>query len=283
MRNSLYEELYRSFIAEIKEGRIPSGAKLPSVRKCAEEKGLSLNTVQKAYELLLEEGYIYAKEKSGYYVAEFEASFSSPLKQEKGSSVAKQEHKEEELINLSSNLVDTSAFPYSTLRQLYRETLSGRNNEILEKSGDHQGDYALRKAIAEFVYLHRGVDCTPDEVFIGNGSIYHLQLLASFFGKDAVFFMEDPGFTVSNRILSASNVEIVPVEMDEEGVDVRALRAYEGNRRAPLVLHATPSHEYPMGVTMSAPRRTSLLKWALEGEDRYIVEDDYDSDFRYNG
>lgn len=284
MRNALYEKIYQTLVGEIKTGRLPAGTKLPSIRKYSEENGISLNTVQSAYNLLLSEGYVYAREKSGYYVATFETSL---IEEREKPEVEKKEAVQAEempaLLDLSANLIDSSSFPYSTLRQLYREALSGRNNEILEKHGDNRGDEELRSAITRFVYQHRGVVCTPDQVVVGNGTLFHMEFLARLFGKEASFLMETPGFHSNLRILQNYGTKVQLVQMDEEGVSMEEVRALTSTKSGLEVLHVTPSHQYPKGITMSAPRRSSLLKWAYEEKNRYIIEDDYDSDFRYNG
>jgi len=282
MRNSLYEGLYSKFTDEIRTGRLKAGSKMPSVRRCAEENGVSKNTVLGAYSLLLSEGYISARERSGYYVAYFE----SPIPQIMPVSriaVKKKEETKAKVTDLSANLIDSTLFPYSTLRQLYRETLSGSNISILGQSGQNMGDEDIRLSISTYVYNHKGISCTPDQIIIGNGTSYHLQTLPSLFDKKPVFLMESPGFASTREIVADTGCEIKNISLDDEGASISDIRRKTASLSTDVLLHISPSHQYPMGSTMSAPRRAAVLDWAKAKSGRYVIEDDYDSDFRYNG
>ncbi|MBR1919627.1 MAG: PLP-dependent aminotransferase family protein [Spirochaetales bacterium] len=281
MRNSLYENLYRKIALDIRTGKLAADSKLPSIRGYADENGISRNTVLNAYNLLLLEGYIYSKEKSGFYVSHMEANpheKKSPVREE---SVERDE--EESLLDLSANLVDSSLFPYSTLRQLYREALSGSNISLLEMAGSFKGDEELRSSIAEFVYSHRGITCTPEQVVIGNGTSYHLQQIARLFEDRPVYIMERPGFQSTLEIVKDTGCQIIQIELDEAGLRADLLKRRTKEIQSTQLLHISPSHQFPMGTTMSAPRRSSILSWAYSKERRYVIEDDYDSDFRYIG
>lgn len=284
MRNSLYEQLYRKIANDIRTGNLKPNTKLPSVRKYADENAMSRNTVLGAYNLLLAEGYIYSKEKSGYYVAQLEQTLPQREKREIPRNLEPQENGKEDILDLSSNLVDSTLFPYSTLRQLYRETLSGKNIVLLEHSGSFQGDIELRSAIARYVYQHKGIECTPDQVIIGNGTSAHLQSLPRLFDSDVTFLMENPGFGGTNEIIRDMEKPIVQIPVDDEGASIQEIRnTTQKVCNGTVLLHISPSHQFPLGTTMTAPRRSSILKWAAEEPNRYIIEDDYDSDFRYNG
>lgn len=288
MRNSLYEQLYKKIANDIRTGVLKTDAKLPSIRKYAEENGISINTVIGAYNLLLAEGYIYAKDKSGYYVSQFEEAMPKP--QQKAQSLIepkesdKNTEKAETAMDLSANLVDSSLFPYSTLRQLYRETLSGNNITLLEHAGSFMGDEDLRASIAKYVYTHKGIVCTPKQVIIGNGTTYHLQILPRLFDKESVFLMESPGYAGSNDVIKDIGKPILQIPVDDEGASIQSIREVsKAISDRTVLLHISPSHQFPLGTTMTAPRRSSILKWANEAQNRFIIEDDYDSDFRYNG
>ncbi len=282
MREKLYENLYARFVEEIRTGTLKAQSKMPSIRRCAEEYGVSRNTVLGAYSLLLSEGYISCRERSGFYVAQFEAPIPSRL-----SSAPKPEPKSEDskkpATDLSANLVDSSLFPYSTLRQLYRETLSGSNISILEHSGNSMGDEDLRLSIASYVFNHKGIACTPEQIVIGNGTSFHLQSLPSLFSQMPTFLMESPGFLSTRDIVSDTGSGIIDIPLDGEGASIAEIRRRSASLDGTVLLHISPSHQYPMGTTMSAPRRAAILAWANAKAGRYIIEDDYDSDFRYNG
>lgn len=282
MRNSLYEGLYSKFTDEIRTGRLKAGSRMPSVRRCAEENGVSKNTVLGAYSLLLSEGYISSHERSGYFVANFESPIPSFMPAERKVRPKKEEPKAD-ITDLSANLIDSTLFPYSTLRQLYRETLSGRNISILGQSGMNMGDEDIRLSISTYVYNHKGISCSPDQIIIGNGTSYHLQALPTLFDEKPVFLMEKPGFASTREIVSDTGCEIRDIALDEEGASISDIRKKTSGLHGTVLLHISPSHQYPMGSTMSAPRRAAVLDWAKAESDRFIIEDDYDSDFRYNG
>lgn len=282
MRSSLYENLYSRFVDEIRTGSLKAGTRMPSVRRCSEEYGVSRNTVLGAYSLLLSEGYINSRERSGYYVAQFEAPIpakTSPIQRVE----PKRTDASKPITDLSANLVDSSLFPYSTLRQLYRETLSGDSISILENAGQSMGDEDLRLSIASYVFNHKGISCEADQIIIGNGTSYHLQTLPALFGDRPSFLMENPGFRSTREIVSDTGCSIIDIPLDAEGASITDIRNRSLRIRGTVLLHISPSHQYPMGTTMSAPRRAAILDWANAKDERYIIEDDYDSDFRYNG
>lgn len=292
MREKLYEGIYLKLANDIRTGFLKAGTRLPSIRRQAEENGVSRNTVIGAYSLLIAEGYIISKEKSGYFAAEFETPSTQSAKpagmEEKTRIRAKQEEEnnltENRLTDLSSNLVDSSLFPYSTLRQLYRETLSGSNISILETNGPFMGELSLRSSIAGYVHSHKGIICDANQIVIGSGTSYLLQILPSLFSERPVFLMEDPGFSTTREIVKEALCTIAGIPVDEEGASIDAIRrAGEKFSKNNLLLHISPSHQFPLGTTMTAPRRASIIKWANRDAKRYIIEDDYDSDFRYNG
>lgn len=291
MKDSFYESLYSRFVQEIRTGRLKAGSRMPSVRRCAEDLGVSRNTVVGAYNLLLSEGYIYSKERSGYFVADFESLppivSSGYHPNAKHAIKDRERNKGDNLIDLSANLVDSTLFPYSTLRRLYRETLTGPNNSILVNAGMNMGDEDLRASIAEYVFREKGISCESSQVVIGNGTSFHLQMIALLFnqmyGRRALVLMENPGFEGARGILEDAGCEIRSVNLDQEGATIGEIRVMTEGVLGPILLHISPSHQFPMGVTMSAPRRAAVLDWASSGENRFIIEDDYDSDFRYNG
>ncbi len=277
----MYENLYRKIARDIRTGRLKADSKLPSIRGYADENGISRNTVLNAYNLLLSEGYIYSKEKSGFYVSAMEANpYEKKVVHRKET---RKQLQEEPMLDLSANLVDSSLFPYSTLRQLYREALSGSNISLLEHSGSFKGDEELRASIAGFVYTHRGITCTPEQVVIGNGTSYHLQQISHLFDDRPTFIMEDPGFKSTLAIVNDTGAEVMKIGLDDDGMKISTLKRRTRELEGTTLLHISPSHQFPMGTTMSAPRRSSILKWASSREGRYIIEDDYDSDFRYIG
>ena len=267
----LYEQLYRWVAGQIRTGKLPAGEKLPSKRRLAQHLGVSLTTVERAYELLTGEGDLDSKPRSGYRVAsiltlptgEGGSVFSLPEREEEG---GKGEC-------FSTSAVDTSLFPYATWARLNKEAVYG-NRELLQR-GDGQGDWAFRAALAEFLHQYRGVDCTPEQVVVGAGLEGVMWVLLQLL-PGAVFALEDPGYAAFRRLLDNLGRPYVPVPVDRWGMSVRALAETGAD-----VAYVTPSHQFPMGVAMPVGRRSEMLRWAGEREGRYIIEDDYDSEFRY--
>ncbi|MCR5731369.1 MAG: PLP-dependent aminotransferase family protein [Sphaerochaetaceae bacterium] len=283
MHVSLYEDIYKKIALDIRTGRLAPDSKLPSIRSFADEKGISRNTVINAYNLLLFEGYIYSKEKSGFYVSRMETNPYEIKEHIEAKQVKEDKEESEPILDLSANLIDSSMFPYSTLRQLYREALSKESIFLLEQAGSLMGEEDLRRSIASFVYTHRGINCSFEQVVIGNGTAYHLQKIARLFGSKPTFIMEEPTFQSTLQIIKDTDSEIIQIKQDREGIKVSDLKKATSKKKETQLLHISPSHQFPMGTTMSAPRRSSILSWAYSNNNRYVIEDDYDSDFRYIG
>lgn len=148
----------------------------------------------------------------------------------------------------------------------------------LFRTGDPQGEYGFRSAISNYLYQARGVDCTPDQVLIGAGSDYILMLLGMILGTEHMIAFEDPTYKQAYRVIHTLGYETVPVAMDRHGMKIQDLESTGAD-----IAYVTPSHQYPTGIVMPIGRRMELLKWAYEKDGRYIIEDDYDSEFRYKG
>lgn len=270
----LYEQIYEYIKEEIRSGRLAQGEKLPSKRTLAAHLRVSRSTVETAYDQLAGEGYIRAKERSGFYVRQAERTFH-------GGRVPVPEILDEKerafRYDLRTSGVDTEKFPFTVWARLMRDVLSECGQELL-KSCHPQGLPGLRECISRYLYEYRRVEARPEQIVVGAGTEYLLGLLIQLFGRERRYGVEDPGYPRVHRILTNYGIHPVPVAVDEEGLDTEALR-----RSAVEIVHVTPSHQFPTGAVMSAGRRESLLAWAREGEDRYILEDDYDSEFRFAG
>ncbi|MCD8240415.1 MAG: PLP-dependent aminotransferase family protein [Oscillospiraceae bacterium] len=270
----LYEQLYAYFVAEIRAGRLRPGEKLPSKRALCAHLGISRSTVETAYALLVSEGYLYARPKSGYYVADFVAlegvggltAHSAPAETEQTKAPPE--------FDFSTGAVDVSRFPYSSWAKLNKEVVYS-SPELLQR-GDGQGDAALRRALAAFLGEYRGVQCTPEQIVVGAGMEYLADLLLRLFPADTVFGMEDPGYAALRQSARTTGRTLRFLPLDESGLSMEGLTGSGAS-----VAYVTPSHQFPMGITMPAGRRSQLLHWAAAAPDRYIIEDDYDSEFRY--
>ena len=169
------------------------------------------------------------------------------------------------------------SFPFNTWRKLSRNTLVDDNKEMFS-TGNPQGELSLRTAVGEYLHSARGVDCSPDQILIGAGSEYLLMLLAQILGTDMGIAMENPTYKQAYRVLQGEGYHVVPVGMDRYGMDVERLQA-----SGAMIAYVMPSHQYPTGIVMPVKRRQELLAWAYSGQGRYLIEDDYDSEFRYKG
>lgn len=183
-------------------------------------------------------------------------------------------------IDFSPRGIDLDSFPFNTWRKLIRTTLIDDNREFFH-SGDHQGDRRFREAIGGYLHSARGVNCRPEQIIIGAGSEYLLMLLSLILGTDRRIAMEDPTYIQAYRVFSSLGYPVIPLEMDDWGMEPGRLE-----RSGADVAYVMPSHQYPTGIVMPVGRRQELLRWASDtrgGQDRYLIEDDYDSEFRYKG
>lgn len=271
----IYEQLYLYIKKEIIEGRLQYGTKLPSKRKLADFLKISQNTVETAYEQLTAEGYVEAYPRRGYFVMAYEeleyVQQNPPL----------QEHtkvtQEDIKYNFHPSAIDTENFPFFKWRKYAKDIIDKENHSLL-LLGDSQGEMELRQEIANYLYHARGVQCSPNQIIVGAGIEILLQQLLLLFNEKTVYGIEDPGYQLIFQILKNFPNEVYPLGVDEEGVKVEAI--YHNNFN---VIYVTPSHHFPYGSTLSVNRRAKLLNWAMEGEERYIIEDDYNSEFRYSG
>lgn len=271
----LYEQLYVFIKKEITEGRIEFGSKLPSKRKLSDFLKISQITVETAYDQLLAEGYVEVIPRKGYYVLAYEdLEYVQPTEKEPQ---IIQSEKEEILYHFHPGSIDTRNFPFAKWRKYAKNTIDEENHNVL-LLGDPQGEIELRQEISRYLYHARGVRCSPRQIILGAGIEILLQQLILLFNKGTVYGVEDPGYHLILRILRGYPNEVRPLEVDEEGVKVRPIE--ESNID---VVYVTPSQHFPYGTVLSVNRRNKLLNWAAASENRYIIEDDYDSEFRYSG
>ena len=271
----LYEQLYESLAAEMRSGAIPAGTRMPGKRRLAAELSVSVNTVDAAYQMLAAEGYLEARERSGFYVQEYLALPTRPEEVPPPVSAAPPEAAEPPVrFDLSTRGVDPGLFPFRTWARLQKELLY--SSPQLLTHGDAQGDVELRQALADYLEEYRGVRCTAEQVVVGAGMEYLLSLLAPLLpGKTAV---ENPGYQRAKQVLENNGVSCRCLPVDADGLSLTALSASDA-----AVCYVTPSHQFPTGVTMPAGRRAELLHWAARAPGRrYIIEDDYDSEFRFD-
>ncbi len=272
----LYEQIYNYVKENIQNGKLSSKEKLPSTRTLARHLEVSRSTIELAYEQLMSEGYIEAEPCRGYFVAQIEDLFAWEPERIREEEIPARE-KEIFRYDFSPSGVDLKSFPYNAWRKLSKESLVADRAELF-RLGNSQGEWGLRKAISSYLYQARGVSATPEQIIVGAGNDYLLMLLCMILGSDYKVAMENPTYKQSYRVFSNLSYQVCTVNMDENGMLVSELKKSEAD-----IAFVMPSHHYPLGTVMPLKRRMELLKWAEEKPSRYIIEDDYDSEFRYKG
>lgn len=264
----LYEQLYRALKADILSGALPGGSRLPSGRALAEHLGLSRVTVETAYAQLLAEGYLTSRPRAGYFVEQLTPQELPPRVSEPEAQPPEPETAQSRSAQL---------FPFSVWARLMRGVLLDRRQELLRPAPD-AGLPALRQAVAAELYRQRGVHVSPEQVYIGAGAEYFYNLLIQFFGHRRVYALENPGHRKIARVYQANQVAVRPIGMDADGVIPELLE-----QSGAEVLHISPSHHYPTGTVTPITRRQALMRWLTAQPGRYLIEDDYDSEFRFSG
>ena len=275
-KTPLYEQLYEYIRGEIRDGHIASGEKLPSTRALSRHLEVSRSTVELAYEQLLSEGYIEAQPYRGYYVAQIDGLYQIK-QQSRDEKKSYPESRASYRYDFTPNGVDLKSFPYNTWRKLSRECLVDDRAELF-RLGCPQGEYGLRNAISSYLHQARGVNCSPDQIIVGAGNDYLMMLLCAVIGTRRRVALENPTYKQAYRLFENLSCEVCTVDMDAKG-----MRADKLEKSGADIAFVMPSHQYPLGTVMPIKRRMELLAWADESEDRYIIEDDYDSEFRYKG
>ena len=283
-KKTLYEQLYRYIREDIIAGKLPGGTRLPSKRSFAKQLGISTVTVENAYGQLMAEGYIYALPRKGFYVEMLGDSDGNVVQepailQKHASELPEPEQSRHKTfrIDLSSNQNEPDSFPFSIWARLSREMLRDCRRELMQNPPTG-GILSLREAIAEHLYSWRGIRVSPRRIVVGAGTDILYGLLIQLLGFDKVYALEDPGYRKLSNVYGAYKVCCRMIPVDRCGLDMEALRKTDTQ-----VVHVTPSHHFPTGVTMPAARRYELLRWAGADASRYILEDDYDSEFRMSG
>lgn len=276
----LYQQIYEHIRQEIREGKLLAGERLPSTRSLAEYLQVARSTVDYAYDQLLSEGYIEAKPYKGYFVCRLEGIFTMEQQEMTEPEVVRPDSQEDGTqvqVDFSPYGIDMTGFPFGVWKRITKNILNDSNSELFAQ-GEPQGDYDLRMTISRYLHSSRGVNCRPEQIIVGAGNDYLLLLLEKILGRHVGIAMENPTYKRAYRIFQSFAYRIYTVDMDDKGM--RADRLFGLPVRAAYVM---PSHQYPTGAVMTIGRRAELLRWAEKEPDRYLIEDDYDSEFRYRG
>ncbi|MFK4431634.1 MULTISPECIES: PLP-dependent aminotransferase family protein [unclassified Bacillus (in: firmicutes)] len=270
--NPMYQQVYQYIRTQILSGKLEKGKKLPSIRQLAIQLEVSRNTTQVAYEQLQSEGYIQSENKKGFFVEAIisdETLNFQPIREPHHET----KHAAMKTIDFKIGTVDQENFPLKKWRMI--------TNKIIKDSsmfsyGEKQGDIKLRKALADYLFQSRGVNTSTEQIIIGS-STQHLLLLLSLMLKQDYNYLavEDPGYNMARELFFLQSFIIDPIPVKERGIQVDLLL-----KSPSRLLYVTPTHHFPYGVTIPVNERLKLIEWAKKMEG-YIIEDDYDSEFRY--
>ena len=272
----LYHQLYEYIKKEIVSSRVEVNDKLPSIRSLAAYLNVSRNTVDMAYQQLLAEGYVESRPKSGLYVTNTQFDL---LQTDKKPTVFLHPHSETKscTYDFRYGKVDSRLFPLNEWKKRYNESLQ-TYRETLFTYQESQGEESLREEIATYLYQSRGVVCSKHQIVIGAGTQQSLSLLAQMLKqsiRDIAF--ENPCYDGASFVFKQHGFSLKPVSLNSKGINIQEL--YDSQTRA---VYVTPSHQFPYGMIMSVSRRIELLEWANDCNG-FIIEDDYDGEFRYKG
>lgn len=273
-----YYYLYSAIKEDILSGNLKKNEKLPSKRSLAEHLGISLITVENAYQMLKDEGYIESRERSGYFVTELKVfgrkvntskelqmlDFKSAAQRKNGISKINGE--------IGYGTREKSLFPESVYFKTVRSVLTEYGSELLDKS-PNEGCAILRNAIAKYLLRYRGIFAQPEQIIIGSGAEYLYSTIVRMFGNDKIYGLEDPSYHQIQAGYEGMGAKCELLKMGKEGVLSTELERTQAD-----ILHVTPFHSYPSGVTASVRKRQEYLEWAKE-RNAIIIEDDFDSEF----
>ncbi|MDO5375007.1 MAG: PLP-dependent aminotransferase family protein [Staphylococcus rostri] len=274
----IYMQLYEKIRDSIINGQLQEGEKLPSKHHLGEYLAISQTTIENAYAQLVDEGYIYSKQRSGFFVSDID---TLPL-------ISQQREMTESTMTLADTppssrymfqlgAIDKTHFPFEQFRKYAKEAFDTLQHTLVE-TGDQQGDFTLRQQISHYLFHSRGVQSTPEQVIIASSTEQLLSIITDLLPSQHTFMLEDPIYPQVPQLLTRKHIPFHFIPVQDDGIHVAHIEQCDDN-----IVYITPSHQFPTGVTMSLQNRVKLLKWASAHPDRYIIEDDYDSEFRYEG
>ncbi|WP_265415876.1 MocR-like pyridoxine biosynthesis transcription factor PdxR [Paenibacillus albus] len=257
--------------------------RLPSIRQLSAHLVVSKNTVEAAYQQLLSEGYLQSRPRSGIFVLPLEQV--PEVEGKPGASVRQQSEKPLHESSLQGRVgtidfeygdVELELFPVKAWKRCLAEAMDNRLHEVIAY-GDRQGHLGLREEIARYLFQSRGVACSSHQIFLSAGTAHAVSLLCQLLPLTERIAMEEPGYNGVRAVFANHGKDVVQIPLEEDGLSIEALQGCGAN-----VVYVTPSHQFPIGIVMPVQKRGKLLQWAYE-QGGYILEDDYDSEFRYQG
>jgi GntR family transcriptional regulator/MocR family aminotransferase len=279
IKKPYYQQLYDYLKQSILTGEIMKGDKLPSLRNLAKSTGLSITTIEQAYNQLLVEGYIYSKAQSGYYVDDVSSHLNRTVPFNEATSEQRVYPEQIQLpVETPSFYYDPNCFDFNKWKKCMNKIIN-EYPETLFFESDPQGEIGLRTEIAKYLYVSRGVSCSPEQIVIGAGTQQITNHLSTILRKLQIehVALENPCYMPVRNILRDRGFAITHVDVSSDGISIEKLPA---NIKA--AVYVTPSNHMFTGSVMPIGRRYELLNWA-DDNDSYIIEDDYDSELRYFG
>ncbi|WP_124058868.1 PLP-dependent aminotransferase family protein [Vaginisenegalia massiliensis] len=272
---ALYRQVYQRIKERILSQELTPGKKLPSKRLLAQQNGVSQNTIINAYNQLLEEGYIIAHERKGYYVANIQY-LAQPMTRDITFSLPNKTSAS--LLDLSSSSADSSLFPYPAFRRLAQKAYHPSSNLLaVNRDESRFGLSNLRHALQNYLKQARGVHCHPDQIIIGPSSQWLFQVLFYLLKDHREIGIENPGYQRLNPYFKSLGKKIKYLDLDHHGAILSQSFAKKS------LIYLTPNHQFPTGVIMPLERRQDFISWLAQSPDHYLIEDDYDSEYKYSG
>ena len=278
-KTPLYEQIYEAIRDAILTGRIPQGEKLPSTRFEADYLQVSRSTVELAYGQLLSEGYIQSEPYRGYFACDVRDLYhlTDVMKNDVAPKKQAGKRKAGYDVDFSPNGIELKQFPFGPMSRIMKNLLLDEGEKVLQSSLPF-GDENFRQVICDYLYRSRNVCCMPEQIVVGAGNEYLQILLYQLLGGEHRVAMESPTYLRAYRTFRSLGSRVEEVELDQDGMRVDVLAETEAD-----IAYVMPSHQFPLGIVMPMKRRLELLNWASQKPGRYIIEDDYDSEFRYKG
>lgn len=276
-----YMQLYTQIREQIRNGSIPHGSRLPSIRSLQLHLNISKSTIETAYQILLTEGYALSKPRSGLFVA-------NPLGIKPFCALPEVPHATSEyllapslhvpdahLIDFRPSAIDQQIFPIQNWKKALHRAIEQHHSQLCTY-GDPQGEYSFRSTVSEYLRISRGVVCSPEQIVIGSGIQYSIGILAKLLTNINHLAFEEPGYVPVREHFKQYGYQVTPISVLDNGISLDELENSDAQ-----AVYVTPSHQFPTGSVLSYPERERLLHWART-KDAYIIEDDYDGEFRYS-
>lgn len=276
----LCDFLYTSIKTQILDGTLEANSKLPSKRTLALHLGVSVITVQNAYAQLISEGYIYSIEKKGFFVTDIKFSTvnsTAKINSVSPSNLSVSVPSQNWFADFTSNATSAQKFPFTLWAHTMRQVLNSSDDKLLQRT-NIKGCLELRNQIALYLKAFRNMQVSPEQIIIGAGTEALYSMLVQFLGRKTIFAVENPGYKKVKDIIELNGASCIPVSLDEQGMNLQELEKTDAS-----IIHISPNHHFPTGIVMPVRRRLELLAWANASNSRLIIEDDYDSEFRFNG